>query len=100
MAVARPWESELEEGRAEAPEAVDEFERVLLRRQLGTALTGVSAAHREVFELVHVRGYSIRETAQRLGVPAGTVKSRTHHALRALRQALASDQPEPVAAAA
>jgi len=30
----------------------------------------------------------VAEAAERLGVPAGTVKSRTHYALRALRGAL------------
>jgi RNA polymerase sigma-70 factor (ECF subfamily) len=35
------------------------------------------------------RRSSVRETAQRLGIAEGTVKSRTHYALRALKLALA-----------
>jgi RNA polymerase sigma-70 factor (ECF subfamily) len=36
----------------------------------------------------YYRGRSVAEAARRLGVPEGTVKSRTHYALRALRLAL------------
>ena len=34
------------------------------------------------------RGRSVAEAAARLGVPPGTVKSRTHYAVRALRLVL------------
>ncbi len=36
----------------------------------------------------YYRGRSVSEAAERLGVPEGTVKSRTHYAMRALRLAL------------
>ena len=36
----------------------------------------------------YYRGRSVAEASRRLGVPEGTVKSRTHYALRALRLAL------------
>ena len=36
----------------------------------------------------YFRGRPVSEAAQRLGIPEGTVKSRTHYALRALRLAL------------
>ena len=36
----------------------------------------------------YYRGLSVAEAAARLGVPPGTVKSRTHYALRALKLAL------------
>jgi RNA polymerase sigma-70 factor (ECF subfamily) len=34
------------------------------------------------------RGKSVAEAATTLGIPAGTVKSRSYHALRALRSTL------------
>jgi RNA polymerase sigma-70 factor (ECF subfamily) len=37
---------------------------------------------------VHYRGRSVAEAASVLGVPPGTVQSRTFYALRALRMAL------------
>jgi RNA polymerase sigma-70 factor (ECF subfamily) len=36
----------------------------------------------------YYRGASVAQAANRLGIPEGTVKSRTHYALRALRLAL------------
>ena len=34
---------------------------------------------------LYYRGRTVTEAAESLGVPAGTVKSRSYHALRALR---------------
>lgn len=58
------------------------------RSVLVNALRGLSADHREVLVECYVRGSSVAEAAVQLGVPPGTVKSRTHYALHALRLAL------------
>ncbi len=52
------------------------------------ALRRLSAEHREVLVECFYRGHSVAEAAARIGVPTGTVKSRTHYALRALRLVL------------
>jgi RNA polymerase sigma-70 factor (ECF subfamily) len=52
------------------------------------AITQLSSDHRAVLLECYYRGRSVAEAARRLGVPEGTVKSRTHYALRALRLAL------------
>ena len=52
------------------------------------ALRRLSSAHREVLVECYYLGRSTVEAAERLGVPAGTVKSRLHYALKALRLAL------------
>lgn len=52
------------------------------------ALDRLSVDHRAVLVECYYRGRSTAEAAQRLGIPDGTVKSRTHYALRALRLAL------------
>lgn len=52
------------------------------------AMTRLSAEHREVILECYYRGRSPRTAAAVLGIPEGTVKSRTHYALRALRLAL------------
>ncbi|MEU6205521.1 sigma-70 family RNA polymerase sigma factor [Micromonospora musae] len=52
------------------------------------ALGRLSAAQRSLLSEVYLVGRSPEEVAGRLGLPIGTVKSRTHYALRALRSGL------------
>ena len=52
------------------------------------ALRRLTPAHREVLVECFYRGRSVTEAAALLGVPPGTVKSRTHYALRSLRLVL------------
>lgn len=52
------------------------------------ALQRLSADHRAVLVECYFRGRSTADAARVLGVPEGTVKSRTHYALRALKLAL------------
>ena len=47
-----------------------------------------SQRHREVLVECFYRGRSVAEAAAVFGVPPGTVKSRTHYAMRALRLVL------------
>ena len=48
-------------------------------------LHGLSPEHREVLFHMYLGGKTMRETADTLGVPVGTVKSRRHYALAILR---------------
>ncbi|WP_432478655.1 sigma-70 family RNA polymerase sigma factor [Nocardioides sp. GXQ0305] len=66
----------------------DESDQVLLSWVVADALTRLSPEHRAVLLECYYRGRSVAEASRRLGVPEGTVKSRTHYALRALRLAL------------
>ena len=68
--------------------AVDESDQLLLSWVVAEALTHLSREHRDVLLECSYRGRPVAEAARRLGVPEGTVKSRTHYALRALRLAL------------
>jgi RNA polymerase sigma-70 factor (ECF subfamily) len=72
---------------AEAAED-DRTDAVLDTWIVGDALTRLSPDHRAVLEQCYFQGRSTAEAAQVLGVPEGTVKSRAHYALRALRLAL------------
>ncbi|MGI8532663.1 MAG: sigma-70 family RNA polymerase sigma factor [Geodermatophilaceae bacterium] len=49
------------------------------------AMASLTPAHRDVLVECFLRGRSVAEAAVSLGIPAGTVKSRTHYALRALK---------------
>lgn len=66
----------------------DSSDQLLLSWVVGEALTRLSPDHRSVLLECYYRGRSVAEASQRLGVPEGTVKSRTHYALRALKLAL------------
>lgn len=59
--------------------------------ELRRAIDGLSPAAREVVRLAHLEQLTQPEIAARLGVPLGTVKSRTHSAYRQLAAALASN---------
>lgn len=48
------------------------------------AVAGLSGEERDVVRLTHLDGLTHVETAERLGVPVGTVKSRVHRAHRRL----------------
>jgi RNA polymerase sigma-70 factor (ECF subfamily) len=67
----------------------DPADTVVDRRFLVAAMGQIPASHREVLVQVHLLGRSGAEVARVLGVPRGTVKSRTHHAVRSLREELA-----------
>jgi RNA polymerase sigma-70 factor (ECF subfamily) len=67
---------------------VDDTDRVIQGWLVADAVRSLSTPHREVIIECFYRGHSVAEAAHRLGIPAGTVKSRTHYALRALRLAL------------
>ena len=75
---------------AEVPESggSDEVDRMLQSWVVADALSALSAEHRAVVVECYYRGASVAQAAAHLGVPEGTVKSRTHYALRALRLAL------------
>ena len=69
-------------------ETGDDTEQLLVGWVVAEALTHLSLDHRAVLLECYYRGRPVAEAAARLGVPEGTVKSRTHYALRALRLAL------------
>jgi RNA polymerase sigma-70 factor (ECF subfamily) len=77
----------LEAAERARPVRADEAQQVVDQVVLREALARLTPEHREVLALVQLAGLSVAEAAQRLGVPAGTVKSRTYYALKALRLA-------------
>ena len=66
----------------------DDFDRVLQGWQVAEAMRLLSKDHRAVIGELFYRRRTIAEAAAALGVPPGTVKSRSFYALRALRDAL------------
>ena len=83
---ARP--TEVADTGVEAAVERDHADRVVASVTVLEALEGLSDDHRGVLDQLYFQGHSLRETATALGIPAGTVKSRTYYALKALRRAL------------
>jgi RNA polymerase sigma-70 factor, ECF subfamily len=80
---ARPHE--VGEGALELLSAPDEADRALESWAVADALRSLRPEHRRVLLETYYRGRSVAEAASVLGIPAGTVKSRTFYALRALK---------------
>lgn len=66
----------------------DDIDRVLQAWQVAEVLHGLSHDHLQVIIELYYKRRTVNEAATVLGVPPGTVKSRSYYALHALRAAL------------
>jgi RNA polymerase sigma-70 factor (ECF subfamily) len=66
----------------------DEVNAALDRLLIGDALARLTPEHREVVQRSYFKGWTTAQIAADLRIAEGTVKSRLHYALRALRLAL------------
>jgi RNA polymerase sigma-70 factor (ECF subfamily) len=71
--------------------APDELLTVAARDQLDRGFRRLTADERAILVLRHFVGYEPSEIASLLGLSAGTIRSRLHHAHRAMRAALEAD---------
>lgn len=63
-------------------------DQLVERLEVRDALEGLGDKHREVLLLSYDEGMTQAEIAERLSIPLGTVKTRTYHGLRSMREAL------------
>jgi RNA polymerase sigma-70 factor (ECF subfamily) len=89
---ARP--QEVEENPAFPPIAADHADDVVTSLYVQRALQSLSEEHRAVLVTVYYGGKTALEAAEVLGIPPGTVKSRSYYALRALRNAIEEAKEE------
>jgi RNA polymerase sigma-70 factor, ECF subfamily len=75
------------------PDPVEPIERTVAVLDVRAALARLSPKQRAVLTEMYLNGHTVVETAAILGVPVGTVKSRSYAALRALRESLLSAAP-------
>jgi RNA polymerase sigma-70 factor (ECF subfamily) len=88
---ARRWAPNLRLTPADEPSVADGLRSVIDRDQLERGFRHLSVNHRAVVVLHHYLDLPLDEVADILGVPAGTVRSRLHYAMRGLRAALEAD---------
>jgi RNA polymerase sigma-70 factor, ECF subfamily len=74
------------------------YDTVLDRELLAGVMGSLSSLHREVLVEVYLRDRPPDRVAASLGVPVGTVRSRLHYALDALRHQLSSEVLSPARA--
>jgi RNA polymerase sigma-70 factor, ECF subfamily len=95
----RTWSPSLRVLSADEPAESGGLEAIIARDQLETAIRRLSVDHRTVLVLHHYADFPLERVAQILEIPLGTVYSRLHHAMRAMRAALDADA-RPAAAEA
>jgi RNA polymerase sigma-70 factor (ECF subfamily) len=86
---ARP--AEVAESSTAGPVAGDHADAVVNSMMVLDALHHLSPDHRQVLVELYYRGRSVSEAAHVLGVPPGTVKSRSYYALRAMRSVISGE---------
>jgi len=65
------------------------------RDQIASAFRRLTQDQRTVLTLVYFADLSLADAAVALAIPLGTMKSRLHHAMKALRAAIAADERTP-----
>jgi len=87
----RRWSTRIRALPVDGPASSDPTVSVDDRDTLDRAFLRLSPQHRAVFVLHHHAGLPLTEIAEIVGVPIGTVKSRLHRAIEALRAAIVAD---------
>jgi RNA polymerase sigma-70 factor (ECF subfamily) len=75
----------------DGPAAPDQLLSIADRDLLDRGFRRLPPEQRAILVLHHYLGYTPSEIAEALGIPAGTARSRLHHAHRAMRAALEAD---------
>lgn len=78
----------MSDGDVDVPPIPHSVDQILDSAIVREAFDTLGPAHAEVIRLAHEEGLTQQQIAGRLGLPLGTVKTRTFHGTRALRAAL------------
>ena len=88
----RQWSPNLRILPADEPSESGGIDAVIYRDQLERGIRRLSVDHRTVLVLHYYADIPIDRVAEILEIPVGTVSSRLHHAMRAMRAALDADE--------
>jgi RNA polymerase sigma-70 factor (ECF subfamily) len=78
----------------DVPSRADDYVTVADRDQLERGFRRLPPEQRAILVLRYFEGHDTPEIAELIGIPVGTVRSRLHHAHRAMRAALEADARE------
>jgi RNA polymerase sigma-70 factor (ECF subfamily) len=87
----RRWTARVRLISTQPPLEPDVARGVAARDELDVAFRALTPEQRAIVVLHHHLGYPLTEIAATLGIPAGTARSRLHHAVRQLRAVLDYD---------
>lgn len=73
---------------------MNEAHHSMFKQRFDEQLKDLDSKHREVFEMRHFDGFSMKEIADALAISEGTVKSRLFYATKYLAQGLQEYSPE------
>jgi RNA polymerase sigma-70 factor, ECF subfamily len=73
---------------SDVPGPETQYERTHVLNMVRELIQNLPDSKREVLQLVHSEDLSVNETAEALGIPDGTVKSRLHYGRRAIESRL------------
>ena len=73
---------------AELPDPAEPIEQAVTALDVRAALAVLSTEQRQVITEIYLRGRSVSDTAKVLGIPVGTVKSRSYYGIRQLRDTI------------
>jgi RNA polymerase sigma-70 factor, ECF subfamily len=86
----------IEDRPVDRPNPVQDIDQAMTAMDVRAALAQLTPEHRQVVVEVYYLGRSVAEIAELLGIPEGTVKSRTYYALRQLKRLLTTESEQPV----
>ena len=89
------WSADIRALPTVAANSADDMLTIDDRDQLERAMRRLTLEQRAVLVFHHYLDLSLPEVAERLGVPLGTVKSRHHYAITALRASIEADARTP-----
>jgi RNA polymerase sigma-70 factor, ECF subfamily len=92
-------EEVLDDQPTDRPDPAEPIEQALTALDVRAVLAQLTPEHREVIVEMYYHSRSVVEIAEKLGIPAGTVKSRTYYGLRQLRRLMSAAADEPAQAA-
>jgi|SRR5580658_1511749 RNA polymerase sigma-70 factor (ECF subfamily) len=85
----------IEDQQIDRPDPVERIEQAITALDVRAALARLTPEHRQVVVEMYYLGRSVAEIAQTLGIPEGTVKSRSYYGLRQLKRLLSAASCEP-----